>query len=49
VIIEDLFGLVSAESYPLPVTDEGGTLLGVIRPRAIIETLYNPTEEEEDV
>ena len=49
VLIEDLFGLVSAESYPLPVTDEGGKLLGVVRPRKILEALYNPDEEEENV
>jgi glycine betaine/proline transport system ATP-binding protein len=47
VVIEDLYGLVSAESYPLPVTDENGKLLGVIRPRAILEALYTPEEEEE--
>lgn len=44
VLIEDLFGLVSAESYPLPVTDDGGKLLGVIRPRAILEALHTPEE-----
>mgnify|MGYP006285528691 FL=1 len=47
VLIEDLFGLVSAESYPLPVTDEEGKLLGVVRPRKILEALHNPDEEEE--
>ncbi|MFP4427608.1 MAG: glycine betaine/L-proline ABC transporter ATP-binding protein, partial [Spirochaetaceae bacterium] len=47
VLIEDLFGLVSAESYPLPVTDEAGKLLGVVRPRKILEALHNPDEEEE--
>lgn len=47
VLIEDLYGLVSAESYPLPVTDESGKLLGVIRPRAILEALHTPEEEED--
>ncbi|TVR30634.1 MAG: glycine betaine/L-proline ABC transporter ATP-binding protein [Spirochaetaceae bacterium] len=45
VIIEDLFGLVSSESYPLPVTDEQGKLLGVVRPRAILNALS--TEEND--
>lgn len=49
VLIEDLFGLVSAESYPLPVTDAEGKLLGVVRPRAILEALHTPEEEESDV
>ncbi|MFW5776371.1 MAG: CBS domain-containing protein [Spirochaetota bacterium] len=49
VLIEDLFGLVSAESYPLPVTDSDGKLLGVVRPRAILEALHTPEEEETDV
>ena len=49
VLIEDLFGLVSAESYPLPVTDDDGKLLGVVRPRAILEALHTPEEEEPDV
>jgi glycine betaine/proline transport system ATP-binding protein len=48
VLIEDLYALVSAESYPLPVTDEEGKLLGVIRPRAILEALHTPEEEEPD-
>lgn len=48
VLIEDLYGLVSAESYPLPVTDEEGKLLGVIRPRAILEALHTPEEEDSD-
>ncbi|MFW5783029.1 MAG: hypothetical protein ACOCY8_00785, partial [Spirochaetota bacterium] len=48
VLIEDLFGLVSAESYPLPVTDEAGRLLGVIRPRAILEVLHTPEEDSAD-
>lgn len=39
VVIEDLFGVVSSESYPLPVTDENGKLLGVVRPRAILNAL----------
>ncbi len=39
VVIEDLFGVVSSESYPLPVTDEDGKLLGVVRPRAILNAL----------
>jgi glycine betaine/proline transport system ATP-binding protein len=49
VLIEDLFGLVSAESYPLPVTDADGKLLGVVRPRAILEALdtSTPSDEEE--
>lgn len=46
VLIEDLFGLVSAESYPLPVTDEAGKLLGVIRPRAILEALDSGERSE---
>ncbi len=45
VIIEDLFGLVSSESYPLPVTDDEGKLLGVVRPRAILNALS--TEEDD--
>ena len=45
VIIEDLFGLVSSESYPLPVTDDQGKLLGVVRPRAILNALS--TEEND--
>jgi glycine betaine/proline transport system ATP-binding protein len=49
VLIEDLFGLVSAESYPLPVANEDGKLLGVVRPRAILEALHTPEEEEPDV
>jgi glycine betaine/proline transport system ATP-binding protein len=49
VLIEDLYGLVSAESYPLPVTDEDGRLLGVIRPRAILEALDTGDEEAPDV
>ena len=48
VLIEDLFGLVSAESYPLPVTDDQGKLLGVIRPRAVLEALHTPEEEGSD-
>jgi glycine betaine/proline transport system ATP-binding protein len=48
VVIEDLYGVVSAESYPLPVTDENGKLLGVIRPRAILEALHSPSEDEEE-
>jgi glycine betaine/proline transport system ATP-binding protein len=48
VLIEDLFGLVSAESYPLPVTDSNGRLLGIIRPRAILEALHTPDEDEEN-
>lgn len=48
VLIEDLFGLVSAESYPLPVTDTDGKLLGVIRPRAILEALHTPEQEQTD-
>ncbi len=48
VLIEDLFGLVSAESYPLPVTDEQGRLLGVVRPRKILEALHNSETEERD-
>lgn len=47
VLIEDLFGLVSAESYPLPVTDEDGKLLGVIRPRRILEALDTGEKDEE--
>lgn len=39
VVIEDLFGVVSSESYPLPVTDDDGKLLGVVRPRAILNAL----------
>ncbi len=46
IVIEDLYGLVSAESYPLPVTDERGKLLGVIRPRAILEALHTSDSEE---
>ncbi len=38
-VIEDLFGQVSSESYHLPVTDEQGRLLGVVRPRAILNAL----------
>ncbi len=45
VIIEDLFGLVSSGSYPLPVTDDQGRLLGVVRPRAILNALS--TEEDD--
>ena len=48
VLIEDLFGLVSAESYPLPVIDDQGRLLGVIRPRAVLEALHTPEEEGSD-
>jgi glycine betaine/proline transport system ATP-binding protein len=45
VVIEDLYGLVSAESYPLPVTDEQGKLLGIIRPRAILDALHTSDSE----
>lgn len=48
VLIEDLFGLVSAESYPLPVTDADGKLLGVVRPRAILEALDTSTPNDEE-
>jgi glycine betaine/proline transport system ATP-binding protein len=47
VLIENLYGLVSAESYPLPVTDEKGTLLGVVRPRAILEALHSPEDDDD--
>lgn len=45
VILEDLYGLVSSQSYPLPVTDEQGRLLGVVRPRSILSALS--TEDED--
>jgi glycine betaine/proline transport system ATP-binding protein len=44
VLIEDLYGVVSAESYPVPVVNEEERLLGVIRPRAVLEALYTPEE-----
>lgn len=47
VLIQDLFGLVGAGSYPLPVADPDGTLLGVIRPRSILEALHTPDPSEE--
>jgi glycine betaine/proline transport system ATP-binding protein len=40
-ILEDLFGQVSSQSYPLPVINEQGRLLGVVRPRAILNALHN--------
>lgn len=46
VVIEDLFGSVSSESYPLPVTDERGRLLGIIRPRAVLDALSRETDDE---
>jgi len=43
-ILEDLFGRVSAQSYPLPVTNEEGRLMGVVRPRAILNALSTDDE-----
>ncbi len=48
VLIEDLYGLVSTESYPVPVVDGEERLLGVIRARKILEALHNPDDDEED-
>ncbi len=45
VVIEDLFESVSSESYPLPVTDDQGRLLGVVRPRAVLNALSRETED----
>ncbi len=42
-VVEELFGQSSTERYPIPVTNGEGRLLGVIRPRAILDAL-TPSE-----
>ena len=37
--IEELFGIVTKNPYPIPVTNEAGKLLGIVRTDAIFETI----------
>ena len=37
--IEELFSIVTKNPYPIPVTDEKGKLLGVVRTDSIFETI----------
>lgn len=41
--VEDLFPLAAASPYPIPILDEQGRLLGIVRNRAIIDSL-TPTD-----
>jgi glycine betaine/proline transport system ATP-binding protein len=45
-VLEDLFHIVSANPYPVPVVNDNGKLLGVVRTDDIFETI-SPTEFEE--
>ncbi len=38
-VLEDLFSIVSANKYPIPVVSETGKLLGVVRTDDIFETI----------
>ncbi len=38
-ILEDLFSIVTANPYPIPVTDENGKLLGIVKTDTIFETI----------
>lgn len=37
--IEELFGIVTKNPYPIPVTDDKGKLLGIVKTDAIFETI----------
>ncbi|MDF1568428.1 MAG: glycine betaine/L-proline ABC transporter ATP-binding protein [Spirochaetaceae bacterium] len=47
-IIEELFSMVSANPYPIPVTSEDNKLLGVVKTDDIFETI-SPDGGEDDV
>ena len=43
--IEDLFPLAGASPYPIPILDDEGRLLGVVRNRAIFDSLTHNEEQ----
>ncbi|WP_319477991.1 glycine betaine/L-proline ABC transporter ATP-binding protein [Marispirochaeta aestuarii] len=46
--IEELFSIVNANPYPIPVTDDNGKLLGVVKTDTIFETIKSDEEEKHD-
>ena len=46
-ILEELFSIVTANPYPIPVTDENGKLLGVVKTDTIFETISIHTDDGE--
>ena len=46
--IEELFSIVNANPYPIPVTDENGKLLGIVKTDTIFETIKSDEEEKHD-
>ncbi len=47
-VLEDLFSIVSANPYPVPVVSESGKLLGVVKTDDIFETISPEGGEEHD-
>lgn len=48
-ILEELFSIVTANPYPIPVTDEKGKLLGIVKTDTIFETIsINHDEGDKD-
>ncbi|MCF7944853.1 MAG: glycine betaine/L-proline ABC transporter ATP-binding protein [Spirochaetia bacterium] len=48
-VIEDLFSIVSHNPYPVPVVDEKGKLLGIVKTDSIFESITPIEGGEEDV